>query len=96
MKQFVSITLVIDGALVGTHAYSLDGLAWQYTGATYTNRVSLSGGGQLLLNRRERPHLVFAEGTRTPVALSNSAEVGGRYGDRSFTLVQPLRARLRR
>jgi hypothetical protein len=47
----------------------------------------------LVLNRRERPHVVFAEGTREPVALSNSgqeAACGRGCGDRSFTLVQGL------
>ena len=76
--------------MVGTHAFSEDGLQWQYGGLAYTNNVALTDGGALLLNRRERPHLVFHEGTRTPAALSNSAEVGGPFGDRSFTLVQPV------
>lgn len=57
----------------------------------YTNNVTFTDGTSLLLTRRERPHVVFAEGTRTIVALSNSAMVGGAYGDRSFTLVQGVR-----
>jgi hypothetical protein len=64
------------GALVGTHAFSADGLGWMCTGVAYTNEVNLTDGTALQLNRRERPHLVFAEGTRTPVALINSAEGG--------------------
>ncbi len=58
-----------------------------YTGVAYSNEVNLTDGTTLQLNRRERPHLVFAEGTRTPVALTNSAEA--RPG-RSFTLVQAI------
>jgi hypothetical protein len=59
-----------------TESYSQDGLHWEYGGLAYTNNVSLTDGGWMLLNRRERPHLVFHEGTRTPAALSNSAEAG--------------------
>lgn len=78
----------VSACQVGTHAFSLDGFAWQYGGTAYTTEVNMTDGTQLYLNRRERPHLVFAEGTRTIVALSNSAEPGGAYGDRSFTLIQ--------
>jgi len=74
------------GALVGTHAFSADGLGWMYTGVAYTNEVDLTDGTTLQLGRRERPHLVFAEGTRTPVALTNSAATN--HG--SFTLVQAV------
>ncbi len=85
------------GALVGTHQFSRDAISWQFGGVAYTNMVNLTGGkAPLQLNRRERPHLIFAEGTRTPVALSNSAEGGGgslSHGDRSWTLVQPLRTK---
>ena len=48
--------------------------------------MNLTDGTVLQLNRRERPHLVFAEGTRTPVALTNSAATN--HG--SFTLVQAV------
>ena len=75
---------------VGTHAFSLDGFAWYYGGTAYTSRVEFTDGDILMLNRRERPHLVFAENSTTPVALSNSAEVGMGYGDRSFTLIQGI------
>ena len=85
----------VDDAQVGVHAFSRDGLMWTYTGTAYTNMVELAddGEGVLRLNRRERPHLVFkGDGSRTPVAVTNSAELGGAWGDRSFTLVQELRA----
>jgi hypothetical protein len=42
-----------------------------------------------LLNKRQ----VFAEGTRTPVALVNSAQdgdAGMSFGDRTFTVVQAI------
>lgn len=78
---------------VGTHAFSLDGFKWWYGSVAYTNRVQFADGSELLLNRRERPHLVFAENSRIPVALSCSAEIGGHHGDRSFTLVQALESK---
>lgn len=78
--------------LVGVHGFSRDGLAWTFGGVAYTNSVTFTDGTSLLLTRRERPHVVFAEGSRRIVALSNSAMVGGgQFGDRSFTLVQGVR-----
>ena len=75
------------------HGFSPNGYDWHYGGTAYTNHVATTDGGTLVLNRRERPHMVFAEGTRTPVALSNSgqlADCGRGCGDQSFTLVQGL------
>ena len=81
-----------DPMLVGVHAFSEDGLHWHFGGLAYTNVVPCADETSLVLNRRERPHLAFAEGdaARRPVALVTSAEVGGAFGDRSFTLVQEL------
>ena len=82
---------------VGVHGYSRDGYDWHYGGTAYTNQVPTKDGGLIVLNRRERPHLVFAEKTRTPVALSNSAEAadcGRGCGDRSFTLLQAIANKL--
>ena len=76
---------------VGVHQYSLDGINWLFGGVAYTNNVSFIDGSSILLTRRERPHIVFAESSRSIVALSNSAMVGGGFGDRSFTLVQGVR-----
>ena len=77
---------------VGCHAFSVDGAFWVYTGTAYTSLVHFTDGDSVLLNRRERPHVVFAGGTTTPVALSNAAQTGGGDGDRTFTLVQAVRA----
>jgi hypothetical protein len=44
---------------VGTHAYSLDGVAWHYGGTAYTNRINFTDGSFLYANRRERPHVLF-------------------------------------
>lgn len=75
--------------LNGGHAYSLDGLNWLYGGVAFGTWVNMTDGSVLHLNRRERHHLVFAEGTRRPVALSFSAVVGGHWKS-SFTMVQEL------
>ena len=78
--------------LVGVHGFSRDGLAWTFGGVAYTNNVTFTDGSSILLTRRERPHVAFAEGSRRIVALTNSAMVGGgQFGDRSFTLVQGVR-----
>ena len=76
---------------VGVHAYSHNGYDWEYSGTAYTSQINLTDGSSIRLNRRERPHLVFAEDTRKVVALSTSAQVGGPYGDRSFTLLQGVK-----
>lgn len=78
----------IDRALLGIHAFSEDGIHWYDGGVAYTNHVEYTDGTSWHFDRRERPHLLFAEGTRTIVALSTSAEPGGPSGDRTFTLVQ--------
>jgi len=81
------------GALVlsvGTHAFSKDGFTWQYGGLAYTSKVPCTDGSDIHLVRRERPHLVFAENSRRPVALSNSAALSPNRGlpnGRSVTLV---------
>ena len=64
---------------------------WFDGGLAYTNLVNFTDGTSWNFNRRERPHLIFAEGSRTIIALTNSAEPGGRSGDRTFTLVQGVK-----
>lgn len=76
---------------VGTHQFSLDGRAWWSTGTAYTNLVEYTDGSSHLFDRRERPHMVFAENSTVPVALSNAVRPGGADGDRTFTLLQGLR-----
>ncbi len=84
-----------DGQLcqVGTHQFSIDGWQWYSTGTAYTNLVQYTDGTSHLFDRRERPHLIFAENTTNPVALATSARPGGLDGDRTFTLVQGLRTK---
>ena len=79
---------------IGTHQFSLDGgRQWYYTGVAYTSLVNFTDGTSHLFDRRERPHMVFAENSTVPVALSNSVRPGGLDGDRTFTLIQGLRLR---
>ena len=69
------------------------GLDWHYSGLAYSNLVNFTDGTSMCLARRERPHMIFAEGTRTIIGLVNSAEEGkSGNGDRSFTLVQRVRS----
>ena len=75
---------------VGVHAFSSNGIDWHFGGVAYTSRVHFTDGSTIEFNRRERPHLVFQEGSRLPVALSTAAQEGGATGDRSFTLLQGL------
>ena len=76
--------------MVGTHSFSEDGRTWWYGGLAYTNRVNFTDWSHVNLNRRERPHVVFAENGRTPIALIGSAEVGGKHDDWGFVLLQQI------
>ena len=81
-----------DHATFGGHAYSADGIRWTYSDVVpFSNRVEYTDDTVVRLQRRERPHLIFAEGSRTIIALTNSAEPGGISGDRTFTLVQGVK-----
>ena len=78
----------------GSHAFSVDGRVWSYSGAAYSNVVQFTDGDRVELVRRERPHLVFDDGGAL-VALVNGVIAPGESGannDASFTLVQALSA----
>lgn len=82
----------------GSHAFSPDGSTWHYSGAAYNNSVTFSDGTVGAMTRRERPHLIFDQdtvnGSKRILGLINgvvdSADPG-EYGDKSFTLVTPVR-----
>ena len=77
--------------LCGAHAYSKDGINWQYGGYAYNNTIKFDDNSQFTFNRRERPHLIFAEDRCTPIALLNAAQFGGGIGgDASYTSLQPI------
>eukprot|EP01084_Bolivina_argentea_P160392 279305_1 len=77
-----------DQALCGAHAYSMDGVNWQYGGLAFSNEVEFTDGTKFTFSRRERPHLIFDSDRCTPVALTSAAEY---YHDKSFTLLQPIK-----
>jgi len=89
----------------GGHAYSRDGIEWEYSGVAWGNAehplgnvVRYSDGTNFSMTRRERPHLIF-DGEGRPCQLTNAAQYGpgklpgvlGDNGDASFTMVQPIR-----
>ena len=74
----------------GGHAYSMDGKNWVYGGKAFDNHVVFTDGGAFTFSRRERPHFVFAQDGVTPLALTNGAQYGGKYGDATYTLLQPV------
>jgi hypothetical protein len=76
----------------GGHGWSIDGVRWHYTGIAYNGSTEFTDGSLYYFQRRERPHLVFAEhhgGLNYPIALTNGIEYGD--GDATSTLLQPLR-----
>eukprot|EP01083_Nonionella_stella_P070904 190017_1 len=81
-----------DQSLCGAHAFSMDGIHWQYGGYAFGNKVQFSDGSQYVFKRRERPHLIFdVKDGCTPVALTSAVEYGGVSGDQSYTLIQPIK-----
>eukprot|EP00755_Sulcionema_specki_P033638 Sspe_Gene.2299::Locus_757_Transcript_1_1_Confidence_1.000_Length_1588::g.2299::m.2299 len=76
--------------VVGGHAYSSDGKVWVYSGSCYGSTVSFDDGTTTSFSRRERPHFVFADDGCTPIALTTGVQYGGKYGDATLTLLQPV------
>lgn len=81
-----------DPAFCGAHAFSIDGVAWTYSGWAYGNNATYTDGEVHTFSRRERPHMLFAPDGTTPLALSTGVQYAGGYGDAVFTLVQPIAA----
>ena len=80
-----------DQTLCGAHAFSMDGINWEYGGYAFGNNVQFTDNTQFTFKRRERPHLIFdVKDGCTPVALTSAAEYGGVHGDKSYTLLQPI------
>ena len=51
-----------QGNLIGTHAFSRDGLRWTLlTTPPYTSLVNLSNGTSFDVRRRERPQLLLSD-----------------------------------
>jgi hypothetical protein len=79
---------------VGRHAFSLDGLTWQYSMVdAWSTTVKYTDGTTVKYDRRERPELmVGADGwpAHLVTGVVDSTGGGGGFRDRSFTLVQPV------
>ena len=76
--------------LCGGHAFSDDGLDWIYGGTSYDNTVNFTEESVLAFSRRERPHFVMDDDGCTPIALTTGNQYGGRFGDATYTLLQPI------
>ena len=76
-----------DGCLVGSHAYSRDGLSWTFSKTiAYNTTVHYDDGTSEVFDRRERPQLVLEKGV--PAYLSNGVQPMG--GGLSHTIVVPI------
>lgn len=88
--------LMYDCKNCGSHAYSVDGLRWTYTGIAYSANTTFTDGSSFEFPYCERPHLVFGVDGVTPVALTNGVKLGPQAGmandDQSFTLLRPLKS----
>ena len=75
--------------MAGSHAFSKDGINWQYGTVAFGNTISFTNGNNITFSRRERPHLIFDanHGGCTPIALTNGVEY---YKDATYTLLQPI------
>eukprot|EP00754_Rhynchopus_humris_P024432 Rhum_TRINITY_DN14892_c0_g1::Rhum_TRINITY_DN14892_c0_g1_i2::g.124955::m.124955 len=76
-----------DGCLVGSHAYSRDGLSWTFSKTiAYNTTVYYDDGTSEVFDRRERPQLVLENGV--PKYLSNGVQPMG--AGLSHTIVVPI------
>lgn len=90
-----------DERLCGAHAFSADGVSWEFGGTAWGNRVEFLGGSSVAsyaFSRRERPHFVFGDprAPRRITALTTGVQYGpgsplARPGeDACYTLLQPV------
>ena len=87
----------------GAHAFSRDGLSWEYGGLAWGNSTTqgydahFTDGSAFHYTRLERPAFIFDAHDGLPSALMNAAQYGtGRSasgssgGDAAYTLIQPI------
>ena len=80
----------------GGHAFSHNGFDWTlHNVAAYETTVRTADGADHAFNRRERPHLLFEEGTARPTVLyttlTNWSSSGANDGhDKAFTFAQRI------
>ena len=72
-------------------AFSADGLAWEVevNSVVFSSNVTLVGGGELALSRRERHQVLLDEGG-APAHLYNGAMAAAPLNDHVFTVGQPI------
>lgn len=78
----------------GGHAFSEDGLGWSWGGLSFGSKGNWSDGSTFDFLGRQRPHLVFEEGSTTPLGLTNGViyeDESTKGSDACFTFVQPVR-----
>lgn len=80
-------------AAVGRHAFSPDGFQWYYSkNDAWSTTVDYEDGTSVDYARRERPEFIFdALGRITHLINGVVDSTVGEYGDRSFTVVQPVK-----
>jgi hypothetical protein len=77
----------------GGHAFSTDGVHWNYTGVAFNASGTYDDGSTFAFLRRERPHPVFAADGHTLVAVTNGvtyADSTTASNDACFTFLQPV------
>jgi hypothetical protein len=79
--------------VAGGHAFSSDGITWNYTGVAFNSSGHYTDGTPFSFSRRERPHPVMAADGITIVAVTSGVQYQDAttaYGDATFTFLQPV------
>ena len=90
-----------DHASYGGHAYSRDGVSWNFSSTSpFSNIVNFTDGSSVALQRRERPHLIFdrqtgyithlSTGCQPPPTQKKYPPAGRFQNDYTYTLIQPV------
>ena len=89
-----------DHKSFGGHAFSLDGITWTYSAVPpYTNVVNFTDGTSVVLQRRERPHLIFdasgrithlSNGVQPPPTEGKAPPNASFENDYTYTLIHPI------
>ena len=81
----------------GYHSFSRDGWSWSFAPSpglkqycAFSYDVGYANGSTVAFERRERPHIIFADDGVTPIGLTSSVTLPG--SDASFTHLQPIDA----